>query len=241
MTEDRILSDGDNIPLISISDTEILDHANDGLADLAEVGIDLLIKEGIFREIPIIKTLVGIVNIYIKSRDWLLLRNVERFRYHLKDISEENKRAFIEKLRKDEDYKQRVGENLILLLNRVDDIRKPELFANLLCALIERKIDDEKYQKLEKAIDRLSIHYIPHLMAFYSGFDGRDFELLQQHAREMPDDALQDLVFCGLIDIRINPNILIDTLDSSSVSDIGMEFIEFVLKNTKFKLMPSDR
>jgi hypothetical protein len=235
MSNDNNLDDPNNIPVLSISeDTEILDDVNDVLSDLAEFGIDQLLKDGVFQAVPLIGSAVGVLKIFIRTKDWLLLRNVYRFRYNIQAISEENRKSFIERLNKDADYRQRVGENLLLLLNRVDDIRKPELIANLFKAFAEGKIDDEKYQKLGIAIDRISIQNIPHLIKFYREYNGENFDILHSRVNEIPDDALQELVNCGLIDIRFNPNLIIDEgFVRSKVVDLGKMFVEIVLNKQK--------
>ena len=235
MSNHSNLDDPNKIPIFSISeDTEIVDDVNDVLTDLAEFGIDQLLKDGVFQAIPLIGSAVGVLKIFIKTKDWLLLRNVYRFRYNIQTITEDNRKSFIERLSKDADYRQRVGENLLLLLNRVDDIRKPELIANLFKAFVEGRIDDEKYQKLGTAIDRISIQNIPHLIKFYHEFDGENFEILHNRVNEIPDDALQDLVNCGIIDICFNPNILIDEgFTRSKVVELGKMFVEIVLNKQK--------
>jgi len=137
-------------------------------------------------------------------------------------------------LSKDADYRQRVGENLLLLLNRVDDIKKPELIAKLFKAFVEGKIDDEKYQKIGIAIDRINIQNIPHLIKFYHDYNGENFEILEERGNLIPDDALQDLVNCGLIDIRFNPNLIIDNgFNRSKVVDLGKIFVDIILDRQK--------
>ena len=188
-----------NVSIIDISETDVLDEVNNLLIDVTEIGLDQLLEEGVFREIPLLGSAVGAVKIYIHTKDWLLQRNIYRFRYHLQNISEDKKQNFIKKLRKDDNYRQRVGENLLLLINRVDDIRKPELIANVFKALIEGRIDDVAYQKLSSAVDRIRIHNLPGLIDFYN----------EEGPETLQDDVLQSLVICGLANI---------------VSDIGLTF-----------------
>ena len=150
-------------------------------------------------------------------------------------VTEEDKQIFINKLSSDEKYKQRVGENLLLLLNRVDDIRKPKLIANLFSAYVEGKIDDSHYQKLGNAIDTIRVVNLQHLTNYYRGFNGTNFNILEGRSKELEDDVLQDLILCGLIDIRkISELVTYEYGQYSKVSEIGLKFIEVVLKNLVF-------
>jgi hypothetical protein len=206
-----------NVSIIGISKTGILGEGSNLLVDVTEVGLDQLLKEGVFREIPLLGSAVGVVKIYIHAKDWLLQRNLSRFRYHLQNIPEDKKQRFMNRLREDNTFRQRVGENLLLLLNRVNDIRKPELMANVFKAFVEGIIDDVTYQKLSTAVDRIRVHDLPGLTEFYC----------EEEPATLEDDVLQDLVICGL---------------ASIVSEVGLAFgsskkpIKNVTKNSLGKL-----
>lgn len=213
----------DNVPIIRIIDTDIPDVASDTVAEALEVGLDQLVKGGILREFPLLSSAVSVIKIYVYTRDWLLQRNLSRFLYHLRGIPENEKQRFISKLREDNKYIQRVGENLLLLLHRADDIRKPKLMARILRALIEERIGDLTYQKLSTAVDRIRFYNIPGLVDFYS--DSPD--------RELPDDeTLQDLVICGLANIVSLVGLVIGDGSTKNVSKnkLGELFIEIALE-----------
>jgi len=206
-----------NVSIIGISETGILGEGSKILVDVIEVGLDQLLEDGFFREIPFLGSAVGVANLYILAKDWLLQRNINRFRHHLQNIPEDKKQRFIKMLREDDDFRQRVGENLLLLLNRVNDIRKPELMANVFKAFVEARIDDVTYQKLSAAVDRIRVHNLPGLIEFYN----------EKEPETLQDDVLQDLVICGLANI---------------ISEVGLTFgssnrpIKNVTKNSLGKL-----
>src|SRR5258706_14803690 len=109
MSKNKIDYTSNKVPIVDISETEILDEANNLLVDFGEVGLDQLLKDGVFQDVPLLGSAVGVLKLFIKTKDWLLLRNVYRFRYNLQDIAEDKRKSFIEKLSKDNDYRQRVG------------------------------------------------------------------------------------------------------------------------------------
>ena len=62
-----------------------------------------------------------------------------------------------------------MGEALLLLLDRLDDMQKPELVARFFCALMRGEIDRTTFQQMATAVDRLLIAHLSPLVAFYSG------------------------------------------------------------------------
>ena len=79
MQDDNIIDNPNKVQIISISETEILDEVNDVLTDLAEFGVDQMLNDSTFQAVPLIGSAVGVLKIFIKAKDWLLLRNVYRF------------------------------------------------------------------------------------------------------------------------------------------------------------------
>lgn len=174
---------------------EIFDHSTDLVVDSAELIIDQGIPDGILREIPILGTGVRIVKIYVAAKGLILQNSLQRFRYHLGEVTESKKQKFIERLIQDEGYRQKVGENLVLLLHRADDVRKYELIAHIFKALVEEEINDQEFDRLRIAVDRIRMCDLPKLTSFYeSGFP-----------QESPksDTLYQEFVHCGLADVEI--------------------------------------
>ena len=211
----------DNVPILQITDTDVPGEVSGVVAEAVEVGLDQLLKDGILREFSLLSSAVGVIKIYVYTRDWLLQRSIARFRYHLRNIPEGKKQRFISNLQKDEKYKQRVGENLLLLLHRADDMRKPELMARIFRAFVEERIDDLTYQKLSAAVDRIKFYNIPGLIEFYGGSTDR----------ELPDDeTLLDLAICGLVNITAVTGLVVGPVDGYTKNDLGKLFIEIALE-----------
>ena len=58
------------------------------------------------------------------------------------------------------DFRKRVEENLLLLLDRLDDMGKPELIGRLFSAYLRQELAYEDFQRLAGSIDRA---YMPDL------------------------------------------------------------------------------
>ena len=81
--------------------------------DLTEVALDSVLQDGTLRDIPVIGTIVGLTRIAIAVRDKLLVRKIIDFLKAV-DITEEERIKFLNDLADNQNYRRRIGENLIL-------------------------------------------------------------------------------------------------------------------------------
>ncbi|KAA3626806.1 MAG: hypothetical protein DWQ09_14540 [Proteobacteria bacterium] len=72
----------------------------------------------------------------------------------------------VERLEQDDAYSQNVGESIILLLDRMDDISKPKLVARAFKAFSTGAIDSTQLQRINYAIDKLLMVDIEKLVEF---------------------------------------------------------------------------
>jgi len=93
-----------------------------------------------------------------------------------------------------------VGEALLLLLDRLDDMQKQELVARFFFALMRGEIDRTTFQQMATAVDRLLIAHLSPLVAFYSG-------PAEERSKIPADrDLYQALSFAGLVRVEARGN-----------------------------------
>jgi hypothetical protein len=218
-------------PEISLIETIGNSDLDDLAIDTGEVLLDQLLQAGIARDLPIIGSVVGLVKFGVSVRDYLFLNKTLRFLYHLKDISLEERRSFSEQLSLDKKLKQQVGENLILVLDRLDNVKKSDFLGRFFNAHITGKIDLQAYEKLATALDRVKVQSLPGLADFYRQFDGKNYKQLQENPT-LPRDVIQDLISAGLIDIRFMPGMVIISVDDfeTGATKTGKLFVEIALE-----------
>lgn len=215
------------IPEASLLDTIGGENIEGLLSDAGEFSLDMMIQDGVLRDIPIVNTVVGLARIGLGIRDYLFLKKTVRFLRNLRDIPVQERNEFIKKLDGEKGFRENVQENLFLLLHRLDDMQKPDMLGKIFKAYLKGQIDFDVYQKLCTAVDRIKIQNIPHLIEFYREYDSTNFNDLFH--REIGEDAFQDLIACGLVDMRFMPSVLLDeSFDSSRIADLGKLFVEIV-------------
>ena len=139
----------------------------DGLASLAEAGIDQLLHDGFLRDVPILGSVVGVIRTAGTIRGLLLAKKLGRFLSALQSVPHAERQAFYDSLG-DRAERNRVGEALLLLLDRLDDMEKPELIERLFRAVIRSEIDRKTFQLMATAVDRLFMPHLAELVSFYS-------------------------------------------------------------------------
>ncbi len=135
--------------------------------DISEIGIDILLEDGVFKDIPIINSLYGLYKTGKGIRDYLFFKKVLTFLSGLSDVPIEERKKFLVNLENDPNFKQKVGEYLIILLDKLDDLNKPIWLANAFKAFCNAEIDSIQFQCLGYAIDKVLFCEISYLEAFF--------------------------------------------------------------------------
>ena len=106
-----------------------------------------------------------------------LVKKLVRFLSSLSSVSSKTRDEFKSRMDADNTFRSRIGEKLLLVLDRLDDMGKPELVARAFQAYMEGQIDYDMFQRLVLAIDK---SFYSDLMAFKSK---RDPNALSPQAR----------------------------------------------------------
>lgn len=126
----------------------------DVLKDHAEVGIDSVMDAGVLKEIPILKTLLSAKDIGVKIRDILYEKKVRAFVTGLEAGLTQDKRA-IERFMEGTAERQKFAETAFVLIERYDDIHKPEVMGLLWAACAKGLVPYDQVARLCHIIDKV--------------------------------------------------------------------------------------
>jgi hypothetical protein len=129
------------------------DHLADVGFELGEIALDQLLDEGVLREIPILRSVAGIVKTVGNVKEAVFIRKVAGFLLGLSKFTQEERGKFTKEYLADPKAAKRLGEALVLLLDRLDDFEKPQMLAKAFTALVRGKIPLEAFRRLAAAID----------------------------------------------------------------------------------------
>ena len=128
--------------------------AIDLVSDYSELALDGLLSDGPLKDVPVIGTVIKIAKVGIGVRDHVFLKKVASFLRPLKDISDHERDNFRSRIEADEEFSSTVGEKLILLLERADDMKKPALIGKAFAAYLRKELDFEQFTRMAAGIDR---------------------------------------------------------------------------------------
>ena len=168
-------------------------------ADLAEVGLDQFLAQGALRDIPVLGTLLELYRTVGIVRDRVFANKVVRFLAGLGEIPIEERERFL-KGHEDPPEKRRLGEALVLLLDRLDDMDKPEALSRLFGGYVRGQYDLETFRRLAAALDQVPLSALSHLERFYQEPE----HVLGLQALPRPGPYHAQFVASGLVNIEFS-------------------------------------
>lgn len=189
--------------------------------DIAEIGVDAILQEGILKEIPILSTLSGLAKTGATVRDYLYLKKIYRFLGELNRIPLDERQNFIDVLGNDETEREKTGENLLLIIDRLDNINKPEILGRMFCDFLSNTISKSDFMSLAKSLELFNLELIINLNSYYNS-DARNNDYPS-------DDILQSLASSGLVGMYFGSGAINDGGGGYCRNKLGKLFVEYVV------------
>lgn len=135
---------------------------------------DQFFEDSLFKDIPILSTAVNMARLGKTITDRIFLKKVAKFLVSLSNIKEKERKKFYSKLETDQKLRDKTGEVLVLILDRLDDLEKPEILAKIFMAYINDLVNFNQFRQLASAIDLAYIEDLKQLIR--SSTDTQDFK-----------------------------------------------------------------
>lgn len=162
-------------PPDSLDESLVRSIASESLADefatIADVVIDATVESGALEGVPIIGMLFGGVKAVWDVRKKLFVRKVCHFLKELSSVPADKRRDFAQQFATKEEC-HKFGEAVLLLLERAEDMKKPQLIGRIMSAHILGEIDRRQAMRLCAIIDRCYTGDLEHLRGFRNGPQG---------------------------------------------------------------------
>lgn len=191
-------------PLIDFSDNLLEKYADFQLLD----------------EIPIIKTFIAIAKTSSQISNFLFMNKIWKFLERTQDIPKDEISTFSEKLKNDNKFRRKVGDNIILYIDKLNDMQKPSIYGKLFNAYIRGRIDYPLFLRLSRILERFEIEDEPILRQYYS-INSREYSY--------KSDDLDRLFICGLLKPNLGFVAREDVHGGYYKNEIGEQFIKYAL------------
>ena len=201
------------------------------ISDLAEVGLDAIIDDGIFKDIPILSTAVAVYKIgsSIKER-----HNIKKLLVFLNEVNngivdEQKRKEYQQKFQNNDKFRNHEIEYLLVLIDRYINYDKPKMLAKLYLAYLNGTIIWEELTMYAEVIDRFLLLDCNFLMS--------DADTYTTY-RNIGSEPILRLVALGLMVEDIGHTLLVDDgrggLAITSTSIERSKKKERIYKKTEF-------
>lgn len=163
------------------------------IASGTDIAVNQLVDDSPLKEIPVLGTLLKLCKAGIDVKNYLFAKKVYSFLYELSKVPHEKRTSFVESL-ENEGTLTKVGENVILLIERVDDMDKASIIGKLFAKWVEGKTDQDTFFRLAHVVIR---SYLPDLKLLAKNSNN---PVLHQWLNPIREEALYNL---GLLGVRL--------------------------------------
>lgn len=139
---------------ISVLKSACTSEAKDLAVDWTELGLDALLDEGVLKDAPMLGTVVKMCAMSKTIRDQLFVRKVWKFLRACPKFNDLEKLGFVREHLDDSQKAHKLGDAIVLILDKLDDLEKAEILARMFAAFVRKHIDYADFRRLAAGIDR---------------------------------------------------------------------------------------
>jgi len=203
------------------------DSLADGVASIAEVGIDSIMSDGLLKDLPIIDLFLNASRTLKAIHERNLLKNTALFLDALNSqkIDDKKIQAYKKKLLNEKTAERELGRVIVLLDHYVDNI-KAQMLGKLFCQYVDRDYSWDKFCELSDILNRLFLDDMPFL---YSILDSEGRQAIY-HIYKIPYN-IKRLESIGLVELfgdysRFGDRLLLSENMFAELTDNGLLFAD---------------
>ncbi len=131
----------------------------DNALDYAEIGLDAYVSDDILKEIPIVKTLVGVVKSGLKVKEIFFAKKVLTFlkEFHSGKLPNDKFDKFQKEFTTDEKYRAKVMEQIMVFNDTFLQVEKSKVFANLFAAYLNGAYAWDDFTNLSYCLNQMNM------------------------------------------------------------------------------------
>lgn len=151
---------------------------SDACIDITELGIDSILDECVYKNIPIVSILIGVGKTAQNIHDRNLLRQTIKFinTFNEKKISSKQLERYRTHLNDNPQFTEEELGRVIILLNSNIDLKKSELLAKFYRSYVNEEIDWDQFIELSDVISKI---FIADIQLLYNIFNHQVLDTTQ--------------------------------------------------------------
>ncbi len=151
-------------------DDSLIQTGKEIAIEMADVVIDQVLEEGLLRDIPIVSLFSNFVKMGVNIQDRLFLKKILVFFGNINDVPSEKRAEMINKIDESGDYRIRVGEKLLYILDSCNDHENVENVAKFFKAFITGRITYDEFLKGVEVLKRINSQDLNYFLLIKSDF-----------------------------------------------------------------------
>ena len=124
---------------------------------MLEFSIDQALDEGLLKDIPLVGWIAKGISAARSISDVIFFNKIVRFLFSLENVDPQVHEDCRAMMRVDHDYRRRVGEHLVLILDKLDSLQKAEILAKCFGCFLDGDMDHDRFMDLAHVVDRASL------------------------------------------------------------------------------------
>lgn len=126
------------------------------VGEYAELGLDALVEDGLFKDVPVISTITAVYRIGKSIRERHHIAKLISFLNEINKgiVDEEKRQKYREKFSGNEKFRNQELEYILILIDRYISFDKPQMLAKLYLAYLDGEIIWEEFTMYAEVIDR---------------------------------------------------------------------------------------
>jgi hypothetical protein len=135
----------------------------DNALDYAEIGLDAFVNDDILKEIPIVKTVVGVVKSGLKVKEIFFTKKILTFlkEFHSGKLPKVKFKKFQEEFNNEKKYREKVLQEIMVFNDTFVQIEKSQVFANLFSAHLNESYGWDDFVNLSYCLNQLNMFGTP--------------------------------------------------------------------------------
>ncbi|MEW5844114.1 MAG: hypothetical protein AB1775_12710 [Bacteroidota bacterium] len=193
--------------------------------EVLELPLDSILKDESLKDIPIIGYMFKASHLIITIRDRLFLQKVLKFLKELKTIDANRRNNFSKRITTDLKFRNKLTSNLLLLIERQENIDKASILGKVFRAYINEDVDYKMFMRLSSVIDKSFLEDLQNITSYYNDIDKIEISIGENLYRS----GLVD-VNHGIKDLDENNTIMGYTTKQYLRNDLGTSLAMIISK-----------
>lgn len=123
-------------------------------SDYGELVLDAMLEDGLAKDVPVVGTMFKAVSIVDSLRDKYFQEKVRDLLREVSKAPKAEREHFTDELVKKHGTRQKAGHAILHMIDRLDDLSKPELVGRIYLARIQNKITHEEMLRFCMVVER---------------------------------------------------------------------------------------